>query len=156
MAEIEFFATGEEMSELVQWLLDRHWQFVPNLHYRSSSFERLREVRAIQSVAESVPKFFVVREDLLESPLMVKETGTADKHFFYIVQRNGGPALDFWWGQQFEEDGHVRLCATEPEESRHATLHHLPYGHFHRRASPSQPLHRDRRRNLEGRLARPL
>lgn len=113
MAEIEFFAIPEEIVELVQWLLDRHCEFIPDLHYEFSSFNRIAELPTLQSLAKSTPQFYVVREDLIESPLKMREVTTDDKHFFYIEQRTGGPTLDLYWGRQFERDGLMHLSATE-------------------------------------------
>ncbi len=112
MAEIEFFAIEEEIVELVQWLLDRHCEFIPDLHYESLSFNRIAELAAVQSLGKSEPLFYVVREDLIESPVKVREVATTDKHFFYIDPRIGGPTLQFYWGRQFERDERMHFSAT--------------------------------------------
>jgi hypothetical protein len=113
MAELEFFATWEEIGELVQWLLDRQCEFIPDLHYPSSSFDRITDLPTLQSLSRSTPRFYIVREDLIESPLKLREVSTTEKHFFYIEQRTGGPTLDLYWGRQFERDGCPHLSATE-------------------------------------------
>jgi hypothetical protein len=38
---------------------------------------------------------------------------TADKHFFYVAPRSGGPSLLLYWGRQFEKDGRRHLSTTE-------------------------------------------
>jgi hypothetical protein len=112
MAEIEFFAVEEEIVELVSWLLDRHCELMPDCHYESSSATRLTELPEIQRQAESTPHFFVIRQDFVESPPSVREVTTADKHFFYIDPRSGGPTLQFFWGRQFEREERKHLSAT--------------------------------------------
>jgi hypothetical protein len=112
MAEIEFFAIEEEIVELVRWLLDRHCELVPDCHYESSSAARITELLEIQRLAESTPHFFVIRQDLVESPLSLREVTTADRHFFYIDPRTGGPTLQFYWGRQFEREERQHLSAT--------------------------------------------
>jgi hypothetical protein len=113
MAEIEFFATWEEIGELVQWLLDRRCEFIPDLHYESSSFRRIVDLPTLQGLARSTPGFYIAREELIESPLALREVSTADKHFFYIDARTGGPTLDLYWGRLSESDGRPHLSATE-------------------------------------------
>ena len=113
MAEIEFFATWEEIGDLAQWLLDRQCEFIPDLHYESSSFDRIADLTKLRSLAKSTPGFYIVRDDLIESPLKLREVSTAEKHFFYIDARTGGPTLDLYWGRQFAEDERPHLSATE-------------------------------------------
>lgn len=112
MPEIEFFATEEEIIDLVAWLLDRRCEFIPDLHYDTGSFDRIDELTTIQRLAKSVAQFYVVQQDLIRSPLELREVTTADKHFFYIDPRTGGPTLLFYWGRQFERDGRTHLSTT--------------------------------------------
>src|SRR6266567_684025 len=112
MAEIELFAVEEEIVEVVNWLLDRGCILVPDMHYDSIAIVRLTQVSEIQKIAVSTPHFFVIREDLLESPLSVREVATTDKHFFYVDPRTGGPSLQFYWGRHFEKNGRQHLSET--------------------------------------------
>jgi hypothetical protein len=113
MSEIEFFAVDEEIIELVRWLLDRRCEFIPDLHYDTGTFDRIRDLQTMQSLAKSVAQFYVVRQDMIESPLELREVTTADKHFFYIDPRTGGPTLLFNWGRQFARDGRSHLSTTD-------------------------------------------
>jgi hypothetical protein len=113
MPEIEFFAIEEEIVELVRWLLDRRCEFIPDMHYDTGSFDRIADLQTIQNLAQSEPQFLVMRQDLIESPLELREVTTADKHFFYIDPRTGGPTLLLYWGRQFERDGRMHVSTTE-------------------------------------------
>lgn len=108
MAEIEFFATQEEIVELVRWLVDRECEFIPDLKYETRSYDRIVAPQTLQNLAQSLPQFFVVRDDLIESPLEVREVNR-NTHFFYVYPRTGGPTLTFWWGRQFERDARLHL-----------------------------------------------
>jgi hypothetical protein len=112
MAEIEFFATWEEIGEVVQWLLERRCEFIPDLHYESSSFDRIADLATIRRLAKSTPLFYPVREDLIESPPNVREVSTDNKHFFYVDPQTGGPTLQFYWGRRFKEHRRMHLSAT--------------------------------------------
>lgn len=112
MAEIEFFAVEEEIVKVVSWLLDQRCILVPDMHYNSPAMARLTHLSEIRQVAVSTPHFFVIREDLLESPLSVREVTTTDKHFFYVDPRTGGPSLQFYWGRHVEKEGRQHLSAS--------------------------------------------
>jgi hypothetical protein len=112
MAEIEFFATEEEIVEVLNWLLDQGCILIPDPKYDSSSITRLTQLSAIRKVAVSKSHFFVIREDLLESPLSLREVTTPAKHFFYIYPRTGGPTLQFWAGKQFEKEMRDHLSSS--------------------------------------------
>lgn len=113
MAEIELFATQEEIVDLVKWLVDRKCKFIPDLKYETSSLDRIADPQILQNLAQSVSQFYVVRDDLIESPLEVREVNRNDEHFFYVNPRTGGPTLAFWWGRQFERDARLHLSGTE-------------------------------------------
>ena len=83
MAEIEFFATQEEIVELVRWLLDRRCKFIPDLNYETRSYHRIVDLQTIKNLAKSAHQFYVVRDELIESPLEVREVNL-NKHFFYV------------------------------------------------------------------------
>lgn len=104
MAEIELFATEEEIGALVKWLLDRQCKLIPDRRYESDSPIRLSDLAEIKKTAEVTPHFFVIQEDLLESPPAIREIITSEKHFFYIDPRTGGPTLQFYWGRHFEKE----------------------------------------------------
>lgn len=112
MAEIEFFAVEEEIVEVVSWLLDQRCILVPDMKYDSVAIARLTQLSEIREIAVSTPYFFMIREDLLESPLSVREVATTDKRFFYVDPRNGGPSLQFYWGRHVEKEGHQHLSAS--------------------------------------------
>jgi hypothetical protein len=112
MAEIEFFATEEEIAETMFWLLDQRCTLIPDVHYDSGTITRLTQLSEIREVALSTPHFFVIREDLLESPLSVRKVTTTDKHFFYVDPRTGGPSLQFFWGRHVEKEGRQHLSAS--------------------------------------------
>jgi hypothetical protein len=90
MPEIEFFALEEEILEVAGWLLDRRCVLVPDLHYESKAFARLTKLPEVRDVGNSTPHFFVIQDELLESPLSMREVTAADKHFFYIDPQTGG------------------------------------------------------------------
>jgi hypothetical protein len=112
MAEIEFFAVEEEIVEVVSWLLDQRCTLIPDMHYDSTTIARLTQLSEIRQVGVSTPHFFVIREDLLESPLSMREVTTTDKHFFYIDPRTGGPSLQLYWGRHVEKEGRQHLSAS--------------------------------------------
>jgi hypothetical protein len=112
MAEIGFFATEDEIVEVVTWLLDHRCLLVPDIHYDSDVIARLTQLSEIREMGGASPHFFVIREDLLDSPLSTRRVTTADKSFFYIDPRTGGPSLQFYWGRYVENERKPHLSAT--------------------------------------------
>ncbi len=112
MAEIEFFADGTEIIEGVAWLNSQRCALVPDLHYDSNEITRLNDPSRVNETAASSPHFFVIREDLLESPLSLRHVTAEDKHFFYIDPRTGGPSLQFYWGRSFTREGREHASAS--------------------------------------------
>ncbi len=112
MAEIEFFGVEEEILEVVNWLLGQQCALIPDIHYDSKTVRRMTRALEIRDAAISIPHFFVIREELLESPLDVREVTTTDKHFFYIDPRTGGPSLQFYWGRHTEKEGQQQFSTS--------------------------------------------
>jgi hypothetical protein len=76
MPEAEVFANQEEIIELVGWLLDQKCEFIPDLHYDSSSPDVTVELATIRNLARSTALSYVLREDFIESPLDMREVTT--------------------------------------------------------------------------------
>ena len=112
MAEIEFFAVDKEIVAVVSWLLAERCVMVPDMHYDSPAVIRLANLPEIRRLAASTPHFFIIREDLLESPQHVREVEIADKRFFYVDPRMGGPSLQFFWGRRTENAERNQLSAS--------------------------------------------
>jgi len=112
MAEVEFFAVDKEIVGVVSWLLAERCMLVPDMHYDSPAVIRLANLPEIREFAVSTPHFFIIREDLLESPLHVREVETADQRFFYVDPRTGGPSLQFFWGRRTENGEKNQLSAS--------------------------------------------
>lgn len=108
MAEIEFFADVVEVKDVVGKLLGEGFQFVPDVHYETDTPVRLTEISGIQEAAATTPHFFLVRNDLLESPISMRKVTTEEKQFHYIDPRTGGPTLQFLWGRGAAIDSSVR------------------------------------------------
>jgi hypothetical protein len=112
MPEIEFFAVEPENGEMVEWLLEQRCILIPDMHYESASLTRLTGVAAVRNIACEIPHFFVIRDDLIESPLSVREVHTPEKHFYYVDPRTGGPCLELYCGRRFEQHGRGHLSAS--------------------------------------------
>src|SRR5450755_2812163 len=61
----------EKRSDWSSYLVDT--TLAPDVHYDSTMITRLTQPQEIGELAVSVAHFFVIREDLLESPLNVRE-----------------------------------------------------------------------------------
>jgi hypothetical protein len=112
MPETEFFATDNEIVDVVNCLLAERCELIPDIHYSVPLARPLTEAQSVQRLTPSTPHFFAVRGDLLKSPLAFREVRKHGKHFFYIDPRKGGPTLQFWWGKQVDDGERLRLGAS--------------------------------------------
>lgn len=108
MAEIEFFADLVAVKDVVDRLLGEGLQFVPDAHYETDTPVGLTEISGIQDAAVTTPHFFLVRNDLLESPISMQKVTTEEKQFYYVDPRSGGPTLQFLWGRGAAIDSAAR------------------------------------------------
>lgn len=108
MAEIEFFADLVEVKDVVGKLLGDGFQFIPDAHYETDTPVRLTKISGIQEAAATTPHFFLVRNDLVESPISMRKVTTEEKQFYYIDPRTGGPTLQFFWGRGAAIDSSAR------------------------------------------------
>ncbi len=112
MGETGFFMLQEEENELLQWLIDRGFVLVRAEKYESPAVEELNSVDEIRSRSLNL-HFFVVRHDLLKSPLLVKRASATTSSFYYVEPKAGGPLLQLYLGQSSAVDGRRRISAGE-------------------------------------------
>ncbi len=108
MAEIEFFADLVEVKDVVENLLEEGFQFVPDAHYETDTPVTLAEISGIREAAATTPHFFLIRKDLLESPISMRKVTAEGKQFYYVDPRTGGPTLQFLWGRGAAIDSSAR------------------------------------------------
>jgi hypothetical protein len=112
MAEIEFFANEHEILDLMKLFLESKCVIIPDLHYVSKSMKCLTDESEIKALSEDVSLFFVVKEDIIESPLQFREVTTPEKHFYYISPHVGGPSMQFYWGKEHEQSSKRQIGAS--------------------------------------------
>jgi hypothetical protein len=100
MAEIELFANHNEILDMMKIFLE------------AKSMRRLTDESEIAVLSEVSSLFFIVKEDLMESPLQFREVTTPEKHFYYISPRVGGPSLQFYWGGAPKQSDKPQLAAS--------------------------------------------
>jgi hypothetical protein len=112
MSEIEFYAVEEEIVEVFTLLLNMNCSIVPDLQYSSDSITSTNKISEIIKVSSSTSLFFIIRDDLIESPLKLREVNTPTKHFFYLSPRMGGPCLQFYWGKIIHKNNKTSIAAS--------------------------------------------
>lgn len=112
MPSIDVFASQPEIISLVEDLLRQGCQFIPDMNYGSPSTDTINDCDLLQTLAKDNPTFYVLRQDLVQSPIKVREVKSEQKHFFYVDPRTGGPALFLYWGREYSQEGRSYLGST--------------------------------------------
>lgn len=111
MPSIDFFASTPEMIRFVEYLLRQGCQFIPDMKYGSASIETIIDRDYLTKVAKDNPTFYILRGDLVQSSIKLREVNL-EKHFFYVEPRTGGPTLFLYWGREYSEKSRTYLGAT--------------------------------------------
>lgn len=108
MAEIHFFMTFDESRELAKVLINQfNVRFIPEI----SSEPIIKELKSIDDFRlhikeySNAPRYFLVSDQWSKFPLYQKELNSKGHHYFYIMQRHGGPAFDWILSREYEKDG---------------------------------------------------
>lgn len=118
MPEIGLYLDEEDELQIVRDMFDQRLELVPDLHYSKKQYLRLRSERDFLKYRKQTGLFFAVRPDFARLPLELDHNQVGGKEWFFIVQRNGGPALTFNCGGTFESRGVVFV--------KPGSLHHYP------------------------------
>ncbi len=109
MSEIDFFATDREKGEFLRPLFDAGFQFLPDLNLAKPVAPRLRGADELLRYTGQVSQFFIVKEELLKSPLEYRRIERAGRTVYFIFPRSGGPLLVLLWGKHVLKEGSPEL-----------------------------------------------
>ena len=107
MPELEFFFVDSEMDSFLEYIWECGFDLIPNLHFSRPKPVKCKtraQVCKYEEVATSL--FFLLREDFTKLPLeMVRLDGGCDEGKYFIMQREGGPAIHLFWSGVQEYEG---------------------------------------------------
>jgi hypothetical protein len=109
MAELGFILSKMEEGLLVQDVLDMGAWLVPDIHYQTPELARITMLGDYERFRKVTRLFFILHPSYLRVPLDVREASKEGKSVYFIMQRNGGPTIDFLSSVEFSEGGEHRI-----------------------------------------------
>ena len=95
MPEFDFILNKDEQVEFMQFALSNGCQLIPGIHYDNSNYLVLKTIESFLLHFES-SKFHLINEKYTLFPIEMRSFEKGGERVFYINERYGGPAIDFY------------------------------------------------------------
>ena len=95
MAQLDFILNKDERNEFMKFAISVGCKIVPDIHYSTANYLVLETVADFLSYSGN-SKFFLINERYSLFPLEVRWFEKDGERKFYVSQRYGGPAIDFY------------------------------------------------------------
>jgi hypothetical protein len=105
MPQIDLYLDSGDERMLIAWLIDSGARLIPDLHYASRHYVVCSSLEQVLGHRSQTRSFFVVRNDFSLIPLELVENRSEGKRWYFIMPRNGGPAITLLLGGEFMKDG---------------------------------------------------
>lgn len=107
MPELGLYLSWKDIVEFVEFALREGAALVPHLHYDRPQYVTLENGTSFDEFRSKTSLFFIVKSSYLVSPLEIDSFVKKEKKLFFIVQRSGGPTIDFSFRTEFRESGRL-------------------------------------------------
>jgi hypothetical protein len=104
MPDTQLFMTESDETELAAHILSLGCQLVPDLKYQGSAYQKIMSTDKFTEARLSTRLFFIMKEELLESPLELRPVSNLAEVFYYVSPRSGGPTIQLLASGVFTED----------------------------------------------------
>jgi hypothetical protein len=106
VAQCDFFMAEADEDRLVRWIFAREAVLVPDLDYGSPHYQELRNADALHGLRSRTNLFFVLHSSFYRCPLELRTYSSGAKAGgYYLMQRNGGPALSLFCPTTYKKEG---------------------------------------------------
>ncbi len=95
MAQLDFILNKEEQVEFMQFAISIGCKIIPDMHYNSANYLTIETIDGFLRYFGG-GKFFLINEIYSLFPLEMRWFEKEGERKFYITQRYGGPAIDFY------------------------------------------------------------
>jgi hypothetical protein len=109
MTELGILLTSSEERSLVEFVLSKGAFLVPDIDYSSGEYVAIRSLSDFLRYRAATRLFFIVHEDYLIAPLEMRQTVKGGNLVYYVMQRNGGPTIDFLSTVEFTENSEAKV-----------------------------------------------
>jgi len=109
MAELEFILSKVEEETLLKTALGSSCWFVPDINYGTAKPAHVTTYEEFKKYRERTRMFFILHESYIAAPLEMREILKDGQRVFFVMQRNGGPSIDFMSSVEFIEEGRTKI-----------------------------------------------
>src|SRR5438093_1100 len=106
MPQIDFYLSDTDAAELVGFILSQDAWLIADILYDERNYTIIRSVEDYIESRQLTKMVFIAHDSFFESPLEMRpiERKPGESQF-YIMQRNGGPTIDFYCPGDCENTG---------------------------------------------------
>lgn len=103
--EMDIVLSRQEEAEVVKLALRLKAWLVPDMNYPVPRPLQIRSYSDYEKYRGQERLFFILHASFMVTPLEMHEIEKEGRTVYYIVQKNGGPTIDFLSSVEYEEDG---------------------------------------------------
>lgn len=109
MAEVGIVLSREEEANLVKLALSMKAWLTPDLDYVAPWPIRIKTYDDYKVHRQRARLFFILHDSFFVAPLEMRKIEKGGRSVYFIMQRNGGPTIDFLSTVEYEEHGKTHL-----------------------------------------------
>ncbi|MCG2618206.1 hypothetical protein LZZ85_28180 [Terrimonas sp. NA20] len=96
MSQIDFFVCNSERRDLLSLCLGNGLTLIPDMHYQDNSYMSIKDFDGLELYNDNSPKFYLTSQKFTFYPFKIDSVINSGRLIYYIVQRQGGPYIDFF------------------------------------------------------------
>lgn len=93
---MNFFFTLSEREGFVKFCFDNGFAIIPDMQYEDNSYYVIKNLEHYRNYMNEYVRFFIISEKYQAYPLEMDNFEKDNKKVYYIMQRYGGPSIDFY------------------------------------------------------------
>jgi hypothetical protein len=109
MSQIDFILDAEEERELLDTVFSAGASMIPDLHFEEPSLTTISDFEGYCSYRERTSLFFILHDSYNVCPIEIRAGQKQGVPFFFVMQRNGGPAIHYVSTYRFMKDGKLTV-----------------------------------------------
>jgi hypothetical protein len=96
MAEMNFIFNLKEREDFVKFCFEQAFSIIPDIGYEDNSYYLIKNIEHYHEYMNESVRFFITCDKYQAYPLEMGSYKKDDKNIYYIMQRYGGPSIDFY------------------------------------------------------------
>ncbi|MEO5583681.1 MAG: hypothetical protein ABIR66_13405 [Saprospiraceae bacterium] len=96
MPQFDFIINEKERIKVIQFAFKNGCKIVPGGHYQTNTYPEITNISGYEKNCKDDPLLFLLNEKYSFNPLEFDSFTKENKKTFFLQQRHGGPAIDFF------------------------------------------------------------